>query len=106
MKTVWKYQLPPHPGLAVWVVDFEMPQDPVPLSAALQEVPSALAPSFPCCPTRLTIWAQVDDARPLRRRTFAVVGTGHEVPQPARFISTVQDGPFVWHVFDLGEVAS
>ena len=105
MKTIWKFQLPPHPGLAVWVVDFEIPQDPVPLSAALQQVPSNMPIDWPRA-TRLTIWVQVDDKRRLRARRFAIVGTGHEVPQPARFISTVQDGPYVWHVFDLGEVAA
>lgn len=99
MKTVWECQLPPHPGLEIWIVEFEMPRDPVPLAAQLQE------PYF-YGPKHMTIWAQVDDARPLMTRRFAVVSTGHEVPQPARFVSTVQDGPFAWHVFDLGEVES
>ena len=36
-------------------------------------------------------------------RTFRVIGTGiqfEEFQDELRFIGTVQDGPFVWHIFE------
>jgi hypothetical protein len=36
-------------------------------------------------------------------RNFAIVGTGHDFPEADDFtyINTIQDGPFVWHIFEL-----
>lgn len=50
----------------------------------------------------ITLWALVDpDANPSIRH-FAVVGTGHPAPDAdeGRYIGTVSEGPFVWHVFE------
>lgn len=47
-----------------------------------------------------TIWAGVDDAAPLEARAFAVVGTGHEVPDGYRYFGTFIDGDFVGHLFE------
>jgi hypothetical protein len=48
-----------------------------------------------------TIWAIVDpDESPVDRR-FKVIGTGREIPGHARYLGTVDDGPFVWHGFEV-----
>lgn len=50
----------------------------------------------------LTLWALVPEAEvPMERRTFALRGTGHHVPEHAQHLRTWQDGPFVWHLFEL-----
>lgn len=53
---------------------------------------------------RLCVWVIVDDeAQPAPVR-FAIVGTGNPFPRnvaPAWFIGSVQDDPFVWHVFEV-----
>lgn len=38
-------------------------------------------------------------------RTIRIVGTGHELDFfPGTFLGTLQTPPYVWHVFDQGEV--
>jgi hypothetical protein len=34
-------------------------------------------------------------------RTFQIVGTGWEFPLPKQHIGTVQQGPYVWHCFEV-----
>lgn len=54
----------------------------------------------------LTIWAIVDPNAEMVNRKLAVVGTGHaDYPDTPRtkYIATVQQGNFVWHIFDMGE---
>lgn len=48
------------------------------------------------------MWAIVDKSQPVEERKFQVIGTGHEFDlSDKRFISTFQQGPFVWHLFEL-----
>lgn len=52
----------------------------------------------------LTLWALVDDRAPKERVQLKIVGTGkpiHPVERPENwiFIATVQQGEFVWHIF-------
>jgi hypothetical protein len=49
------------------------------------------------------IWAIVNPDPELDEvpRSFEIVGTGHEVPSPSKFIGTVQIGEFVWHIFEI-----
>ena len=53
---------------------------------------------------RLCVWAHVDTNAVVEKRTFRVFGTGWEMPSDFteiyRFIATVQDEPFVWHVYE------
>jgi len=52
----------------------------------------------------ITIWAMVDPDAEIAKRDFAVWGTGHlHSKDPEGFVGSVLIGPFVWHVFDLGE---
>jgi hypothetical protein len=49
-----------------------------------------------------TIWALVNTEVPSRDRFFIAVGTGHPVPDNTKtYIGTMQDGSFVWHVFEV-----
>ena len=54
---------------------------------------------------KIIVWASVSDCVPTVRHSFRILGTGipHILPSSAKFVGTVFDGPFVWHVFDLGE---
>ena len=58
----------------------------------------------------LCAWALVDDAAPLVDRVFEIIGTGHAIANdgeeyPGEYLGTVQDGPFVWHIFEREEAA-
>lgn len=50
------------------------------------------------------LWAVVaTNTMLVESRTFDVVGTGNPVPGDAtedNYLGTVEDGPFVWHVFE------
>ena len=56
----------------------------------------------------MCLWAMVDGNAPLVKRHIGIYGTGHYIPvdvEPSHFVGTVMAGMFVWHIFDLGEVA-
>lgn len=89
MKEIWKYTLP-RSGLS----DLRMPADAKVLSVGMQN-------------DVITIWVLVDPFNERIDRHIVVKGTGHpidETVENSNFIGTIFDGPFVWHVFDLGEV--
>ncbi len=51
----------------------------------------------------LFVWALVNPDAPQEDRTFEVIGIGNDI-EPNRnrsFISTVQMGGYVWHVFEI-----
>ena len=54
------------------------------------------------------IWAVVDERMPLQERKFYIHGTGHPIAGLAvkRYIGTVQDGQYVWHVYEETDVLS
>jgi hypothetical protein len=52
------------------------------------------------------LWFEVaDDAPPVMvaptLRTFEVVPTGGEIPEPSVYIGTAHDGPYVWHIYEV-----
>lgn len=53
----------------------------------------------------LVLWAKVDSkSEVLMLRTFAIYATGEAIPhepQTTKYIGTVFQGDFVWHVFEL-----
>ena len=50
----------------------------------------------------MCIWAEVDTDADYEERAFLVFGTGWEMPMVTMVhIATVQDGPFVWHVYEV-----
>ena len=89
MSAVWKYELPDierHP------VDLEWP--------AGQIVHVGRDPRGQWC-----AWVHVhnEDAATVKRCVY-MVGTGHYLPDSAiSHVSTITDGPFVWHFFVTDE---
>jgi len=75
--------------------EFEMPKGAEILCVQIQ---SHLAVTAIC------IWALVDslEAR-VERRRFMVIGTGHELygVRNVKYVGTVQEPPFVWHIFEV-----
>lgn len=51
----------------------------------------------------MTLWALVERNAAMEIRHFAVYGTGHDIDDTHwhEHISTVFNGPFVWHVFEV-----
>ena len=51
------------------------------------------------------LWAEVDSASELESYRFAIVGTGHPVPEDLHLehIGSFQDSPFVWHLYHIRE---
>ena len=83
MKTIYKYEL-----AFVDRQTIDLPVNAWVLSAAMQN-------------GSLCIWAVVDTTAVTVTTPFFVFGTGHPIPpqEIISFISTVFDGPFVWHIF-------
>lgn len=51
---------------------------------------------------KYVMWAVVDDTRPKEKRVFGMFGTGTNLGADAiDYVSTVQDGLYVWHIFEL-----
>ncbi len=86
MKTIWKFNIP-HQSL----IEIEMPHGAQVLKAECQG-------ESPC------LWAIVDPALPVTRRRFLLFGTGHPMGEDIstlKFVDTFQQGPFVWHLFEV-----
>lgn len=51
----------------------------------------------------LQLWALITEAADEVEREFLILGTGVPFVGPCsvKFIDTVQEGPFVWHVFEV-----
>lgn len=54
----------------------------------------------------ICVWAIVDPDMPMVPHSFFISGTGQKLPEGfdsyqkgSSYISTIQDGPWVWHVF-------
>lgn len=52
----------------------------------------------------LTMWVECDSSAPREKREFDVYGTGQEiVPDMATHLYSWQEGPFVWHLYEVTE---
>ncbi len=50
----------------------------------------------------LRLWAIVNPDHPTEGRTILISGTGNPFPEgTVAYIATVQQGPFVWHIFEV-----
>lgn len=63
---------------------------------------------FACqLPRMLTVWGEVDAESTVGvEMEYWVVGTGHPIPEDAVYVTTVMDGPYVWHVYESERQAS
>jgi len=83
LKAVWKYPLV--------ITD----RQPIALPAGAQIRTVQLQAGVVC------VWAEVEPAARLQPRTIVIVGTGHTLPTTALvYLGSVQQGPFVWHVYE------
>ena len=83
-KSIWKFPL--DGGVGPMVV--EMPKGAEVLNAQIQG-------------TAIVVWALVDiEATEGETRSFRIYGTGWADVE-GRYISTIQDGQFVWHVYEV-----
>lgn len=89
MKAIFKYELEPDED---GFCEVSLPREARLLSVGEQQ-------------NHLMIWAMVTKFNPHCIRALKIVGTGHEcgMVEDSPFIGTVKIGPFVWHIFDLGE---
>lgn len=84
MKSVWKFPI----EIDRDTIEVLMPQGAVILDVQKQH-------------DQVCLWAQVDSDAPQVARYFSVVGTGHRIPNgKMNHVGTVQDGTFVWHLFE------
>lgn len=85
-RSIWKY---PFPILKSQTID--MPADAQVLTVAQQG-------------TEFVVWALLTPTEPIEPRQFDLYGTGWDLPDErvGRYIATVQDGAFVWHIFEPG----
>lgn len=83
MKTVWKYPIARQMSTSI-----DMPAGASPLRVGIQS-------GFIC------IWVCVIPELEKERRNFQVSGTGDPVPLSAKYIGSVTDGPFEWHVWEI-----
>lgn len=91
MRTIWKFPIPT--ATTTDAVTLEMPK-------GAQVVRFASQAGVP------TIWALVDDQAALEDRPFQTFGTGHPVTDGAQYVGSYEQGPFVWHVFDMGNAVA
>ena len=86
MFTVWKFEFEVEDEVVI-----TMPAEAIVLSVGTQKE------------NAVCIWAKVDDSQTRKEeRKFYVRGTGHPIGKMefgAKFLGTVIDSPFVWHVF-------
>lgn len=53
----------------------------------------------------LCLWALINPSAPKESRRFEVYGTGWEMTSPpGKYIGTVQEGPYVLHVFESDQL--
>lgn len=84
MRTVWKYVIPIDGGIHEFVV---------PLDAELAHVGQQEQ-------GYVTMWLVIDSEQPKQVARFQVVGTGFPIPENWEHVGTVQEGAFVWHLFE------
>jgi hypothetical protein len=86
MKTIFKYILK---GDSISIIS--LPIDAKILTAAIQN-------------KSICIWAEVETDTITEERFFEIFGTGWEMSQnmgvERKYINTVFDGPYVWHVYE------
>ncbi len=89
MKTIWKYKL----ETSVSLPSLFIPEGARFLHMDYQR-------------DDLCLWFEVDVTAERDFRTFQVIGTGHPVPEGGTYLGTVQQPPYVWHVYEVGDEAA
>ena len=87
---IWKYVFPTACGFGEWV----MPHDAIVVHVGLD--PETGRPA---------VWVRIwlTDGLPhthVRARRFAMRGTGHDVRDTSKYVGSVAQGRFMWHIFE------
>lgn len=86
-RTIWKFPFDVDDRVGI-----DMPKGAKLLAVQLQG-------DTPC------LWAEVDPGAKKESRLFAVFGTGNQMPREMGYsdvyVGTFQEGPFVWHLYEL-----
>ena len=91
MKTVYKYVLDNGP-----ILSLDLPAKAIPVFFTTQQQRDLQY--------RLCLWIERETAVPpdqLVKRAFQIFGTGHFIPDSAKYIGSCLDGPFVWHCYEV-----
>jgi hypothetical protein len=90
MKKVWKFAIYPYPNSvhdAVFEMEVQMPK-----GARILHVGEQAG--------TVCVWAEVDPGNGTTPYRLYSVGTGFgAVPEGKRYIGTVQNGAYVWHIY-------
>lgn len=86
VKTVWKFRIMDERGVQVGTVP--MPDGAIARHVGMQD-------------GWLCLWAEVDTDVPTSEREFVMVGTGYTVPESTSYVGSTQDGPLVWHLYEV-----
>lgn len=90
MSTIWKFLVPLYKQRMASVE----PVIPMPVGAKILTL--QLQDGHP------TLWAAVDPGQPTEPRRFAIVGTGHPMPDDAGdYVGTWQSSIYVFHLFEV-----
>lgn len=83
-ETVWKFPIPHAPLI----------EHQIPIGAEILYVGSQGAEG--------QMWVRVDPDNAMVQRTFALVGTGHDLPDHTKaYVGSFQTPPYVWHLFEI-----
>jgi hypothetical protein len=56
---------------------------------------------------QICVWMECLTGAKYKQRTFTVIGTGHPFDgSTVQYVNTVQDGSFVWHVYEVIHAAA
>ncbi len=80
MKTVWKYKIPLGGVMSV-------PKDSKPVFFGIQN-------------KEFCLWLEVDIEEELVDRRFVIYGTGHTILGNSKYIQSIFDDIFVWHLYE------
>lgn len=88
MKTIWKFPL--------MLRDIQLVPMPIGANILTAQIQNGT----------LCLWAEIDTEQVKDQRVIEIAGTGNSMRKsstPRRYINSVQDGTYVWHVFDATE---
>lgn len=79
---------------------YVVPADDQPHIVALSHSPVAVAAAGPCA---VEFWAEHTEGAPQVNRAFQVFGTGHLLPEDAKWTGTCERTPdgLVWHLYEV-----
>lgn len=81
MRLIWKFRLVLVAGRQLVIV----PKGARILAFGMQESP--------------VFWVEFEDQSEKETLAMQIIGTGHDVPKGWHWLATIQDEPFVWHIY-------